>query len=339
MPDLMTIRHILVIRDDHIGDLICSTPAIECLKKACPNAEITLLASTYNAAIAEGNPNIDKILRYEKHKHRDGKSRFFSTWRQFLLLKSLRKTDFDLAIGLRSRFSRRQAQAAYASGAQYRLGHFPDNPDFSHLDFLYNIYVHGENREKHEIERVVDILKPIGIENTLPRPLVVIDSASKDFAAQKIISKKISGSPVIGYHISNRNPLQCWPLSAFSGLIKHFREIYPSSEHLITFAPDDRAKAEQLLSMTSGNCHIIFTNEIKQVGAIQLHCDLFITLDGAPNHLSSALNVPTLTLFGMSDPVVWAPWGLKHRYIRKESDIASISPEEVFNVACEMLVV
>jgi hypothetical protein len=66
---LKHIRKILVVRDDHIGDLICSLPVFEALKKALPDARTTLVASSYNAQIAEGNPFIDHVLHYPKHKH------------------------------------------------------------------------------------------------------------------------------------------------------------------------------------------------------------------------------------------------------------------------------
>jgi len=336
--DLSETRRILVVRDDHIGDLICSTPAFEALKKACPQAELTLVASTYNAEVVKDNPYIDRILCYEKHKHSHRRWRLGSAWCQYRFLKSLRNKNFDLAIGLRSCFSRRQAQTVFASGAPYRLGHYPDKPRYRYLAFFYNLYVPMSQARKHEVERTLDVLKSIGIEHPLPMPLVVIDQPARDFATEAIASGEIKGYPKIGYHISNRNINNCWPLTSFASLIELLKRRYPQSEHLITFAPDDEERATQLTSWVSKKGHLVATREIKQLGAIQRHCQLFITVDGAPMHLAAALGIPTLALFGSSlGPVFWHPWGPGHRWLAKGDEIAGISPQEVFDVAREML--
>ena len=76
---------------------------------------------------------------------------------------------------------------------------------------------------------------------------------------------------------------------------------------------------------------------IKQLGALQQRCHLFVTVDGAPNPLAAALKVPTLTLFGSSDPVVWGPWGPDNRWLKKGNYINDIEAEEVLEHASAML--
>ncbi|MFP3870720.1 MAG: glycosyltransferase family 9 protein [Syntrophobacteria bacterium] len=334
------IRRIMVVRDDHIGDLICSTPAFEALKKAYPQAELNLVASTYNAEVVQGNPYIDRILCYEKHKHSSRKWRLGSAWFQYRFLRSLRAENFNLAIGLRSRFSRRQAQTVFASGAPYRVGHRPDRSRYRHLSFFYNIHVPVTGAQKHEVERTLDVLKVIGIEHLCPKPLVVIDRSAKDFATETMFVGDIRDWPKIGYHISNRKTQQRWPLIRFARLIELLQRQYPRAEHLITFAPDDQERANQLKSLLGNRdrIHLVETCKIKELGAIQQHCQLFITVDGAPMHLAAALGIPTLAIFGGSaDPVVWHPWGPGHRWLYTKGEIAGSSAEEVSEVAREML--
>ena len=50
--------------------------------------------------------------------------------------------------------------------------------------------------------------------------------------------------------------------------------------------------ALKLKAMVEDSVHIIKTPSIKQLGAVQRHCRLFITLDGAPMHLAAALDIP-----------------------------------------------
>lgn len=331
------IRKILVVRDDHIGDLICSLPVFEALQKALPDARTTLVASRYNAQIAEGCPFIDHILHYPKHKHSTHGRRYLSSWQQYRFLKSLRAKNFDLAIGLRSHFSRRQGQIVYASGAPYRLGHFPQRKRYRHLAFFYNIPALNPRSHKHEVERSLDVVRSIGIDLAAPFPRVTIDAASRLFAESQAKRLGIAGFPVIGYHISNRDAVNCWSMDNFSKLIDLLSKKYPNACHIITHAPDDRGKALGLAAAGGARCHAIGTDTIKEVGALQLKCQLFVTVDGAPNHLSAALGIATLTLFGGSDPIVWGPWGPKNRAIKKSDHISDIAPQDVFHKAVEMI--
>src|SRR3954470_12914445 len=62
----------LIIRRDNIGDLVCTTPLIDGLRAAHPNAWIGALVNTYNAEVLARNPALDEVLSYEKLKHRRG---------------------------------------------------------------------------------------------------------------------------------------------------------------------------------------------------------------------------------------------------------------------------
>jgi len=337
-PDLSKLKKILIVRNDQIGDLICSLPVFEALKKACPHAKITLVASTYSFSVAKNNPYIDNILCYEKHKHSKRRFRFLSAWHQYRFLKRLRKENFDLAIGLRSHFSYMQGLMVFASGAVYRLGHCPKRPKYRHLSFFYNIHVPKNRENKHEVERSLDVIKTIGVNINQPMPLVVIGRKEKEYAKTKIEAANINSFPVIGYHISNRKKQMVWPLENFARLIELLKQRYPLSEHIITFAPGDQKRAKNLKTMVKNNTHVFATQEIKHLGAIQSFCNLFITLDGAPMHLAAALNVPTLALLqGRNHYDVWHPWGNGHRSLFKDGKIAAICPEEVYETSAEMI--
>jgi heptosyltransferase-2 len=336
-PDLSSLKRIMVVRNDKIGDLICSLPAFEALRKACPQAEITLVASTYNPEVAEGNPYIDKILCYEKYKHSNTSFRLISVWRQYRFLRRLRKMRFDLAIGLRAHFSKTQSLIVFASGAPYRLGHNPKRRRYKPLAFFYNLYVPNSRAEKHEVQRSLDVVRTLGVDLENPKPLLVINQDELDFAQRILKASDIKGSPVIGYHISNYSPSLVWSLENFAGVIRLLKAKYPDSEHLITFAPDKMEDALKLKGMLRDSVHIIKTPTIKKLGALQRHCQLFITLDGAPMHLAAAMDIPTVALFKGFYPVVWRPWCKHYRCLSEEADINDISVQDVFTAATEML--
>ena len=54
---------ILIIRRDNIGDLICTTPLFEAIRRQYPQAYIAALVNSYNAPAIHGNPHLDAILQ------------------------------------------------------------------------------------------------------------------------------------------------------------------------------------------------------------------------------------------------------------------------------------
>src|SRR5689334_10387340 len=90
---------ILVIRRDNIGDLVCTTPLIAALRARYPQAHIAALVNSYNAAILEGNPDLDALHVYTKLKHRaDGQSALRIIAARLRTLRELRREPFDYVV-------------------------------------------------------------------------------------------------------------------------------------------------------------------------------------------------------------------------------------------------
>ena len=57
----MSVRRILLSRLDRVGDLILSTPAIATLRRAFPDAHVTIACSAYNAVVVQHSPDVDAV--------------------------------------------------------------------------------------------------------------------------------------------------------------------------------------------------------------------------------------------------------------------------------------
>src|SRR4030043_236130 len=124
--DPARISRILMVRNDNVGDVLCSPPTIRALRKAFPNAYMAALVVRYSQDAILGNPDLDEVFIYEKAKHRPDQSRIVSLYKQLKLELFLKKKRFDLAIGMRSAFSWSEAWWVYFTGARYRLGYSPE---------------------------------------------------------------------------------------------------------------------------------------------------------------------------------------------------------------------
>lgn len=60
------VKKILVIRNDALGDMLITLPAIALLKKVAPNAEVHVLASQKNYRLLENDSNVDMLFIAEE---------------------------------------------------------------------------------------------------------------------------------------------------------------------------------------------------------------------------------------------------------------------------------
>ncbi len=153
---------ILILKRDKLGDLLLTTPLFAALRGAMPEARIDLLASDYNAWVAEGNPHLDEILSYRRV--RIGK-RFVpaAAWSQARLFFALRKRQYDAVIVAQGEDSPRAVQRALWTGAKRVISYVDPGHDYGRrlTDAL------PAPTAGHEAERLLGLLRPLGIEAPL----------------------------------------------------------------------------------------------------------------------------------------------------------------------------
>jgi ADP-heptose:LPS heptosyltransferase len=101
-------------------------------------------------------------------------------------------------------------------------------------------------------------------------------------------------------------------------------------------------------------CIIDFTGRLslRQFMALASYCHAFVGGDSGPTHIAAALGVPTVGLYGFSDPKRTCPLGVKVKVLIKSSNwdtrnkrrqispyqwLDSISAEEVWDALCSLI--
>lgn len=150
---------ILLIRNDNIGDLVCSTPAIEALRKKYPKAQIDIVVNSLNAPVVIGNPFLDKVWVYTKTKHTKN---FFLKIKAFLhkgwILWSIFRESYDVSVILRVYYSKHAGLFARAARAKKCLGAKGKGsekmPNFESCAIKHS----------HEVMVCFDILESLGVQ-------------------------------------------------------------------------------------------------------------------------------------------------------------------------------
>ena len=164
-----SIKRILIIRNDNIGDLICTTPAIQAIRKRFKNAAISILVNRYNKDVIDGSGIADECFVYDKLKHGRHKSRLSAWLEMYRTFSEIRKREFDLVISCRSSYSPSVARMAYFTGARWRLGYVPQKgilprffyniPVVKKDDYLVAIHISSRRTENRwPIERFIKII-------------------------------------------------------------------------------------------------------------------------------------------------------------------------------------
>ncbi len=173
---------VAVIRLRSLGDCVLSTPALHILRRARPDLRVAVAVETRFAAIFEGNPDVDSLLRPSVAAVR--------AWRPELCL--------NLHGGTRS------ALMTALSGARYRAG-------FGHYRFprLYNVRIPraqeilGVERTVHTAEHAASALFYLGA------PRVEIPRARLFARGER------SRAPYAVIHALASQPDKVWPKEKF----------------------------------------------------------------------------------------------------------------------------
>lgn len=292
---------ILLVRNDNIGDLICTTPAIEALRKKFPDAQIDIVVNSYNSFVIEKNPFLNNKYVYTKPKHKknllDKLNAFTSKVKIFY---KIFKTKYDVSIVFRSSYSSSAEQFSNISRAQIRIG-VKDNKNKDNFTHHINF------RNNHEVEFCFDCLSPFDIKYNNEKLYF--------YLPEKLKNKYASYKNIVVFHISARMKKN---QMSFEKLKKIFLKL--DQPIYITAEPKDFELARKLEEETS----VTFkkTDSFLDLGAFISNAKLFITLEGGAMHLAPALGVKTIALFGVSDINRWHPWGYKDLVLQDESKIA-----------------
>ena len=334
--ELSGIESILVVRQhDQLGDMLCVVPLLRALRNRFPNAFVTLIASPVNEEIMRNHPYVNEVLNYEKDRFLRSPASFLRFWRQ---LKARR---YDLAIVPTTvSISVTSNLIAFLSGARIRVGPEILNDVPSPTSFLFNVAARLQwegDPHRHQVLRNLDILKPLDIPADESEILVGITDEEKSEAARFLSPFRLEHGALIGLHPGAGKPLNRWPAERFAETADRLCEKF-SAVAVITAGAMDDEPLNSMLRHIRCRYTLVRGRPLRAVAAIISQLNLFITNDTGIMHVAAATGVPTLSLFGPTDPLQWAPMGSKHRYIvAGDGHISSITVEEVVQIAGAMM--
>jgi len=301
---------ILILRPDHLGDLLFATPALRALRKALPRAHIALMVGPWGQEIARRNPYVDQVLICEfPGFERRPKASPLAPYRKLLTAKRLLTGQrFDLAIVLRFDFWW-GALLVYLAGIPRRLGYeVAECAPFLSQALAYEGVAHEVERNTALIGMVAGVGQPGPLE-------FWVREEDRAFAKSYLAARDVGeGEPVVSIHPGAGAPVKLWRNEAWAWLGDRLAQ-EEGVKILITGSANEE-KLVQAIAQKMTTPPMISAGEtgLGQLAALLERSALVIGPDSGPLHLAVALGVPTVHLYGPVDVRTFGPWGERSRH-------------------------
>jgi ADP-heptose:LPS heptosyltransferase len=317
--DIQSIKSILILRYDRIGDMIVTTPIFKGLKDAHPQLRIGVFASKANAEIIQYNHNVDTIHILSA-----------SWWQMWKEIKRARKEQYDVVLNLV--FNRTTSGGVLANLVA------PDGIKIGQGDtkygFYFNILLRLTRQSDHMVETLASIIKMVFDVHVNPDQLtfeIIIDRKTKEviqayWTKHNLQPRLLSGNkgiPYIVFNLSANDSVR--RISTEQALLTgEYLSSNTSYQTLLLHAPKDlmMLKAKQRL-IEETRC-LPFpeqgTASLLEIAAIIKGAAAVITPDTSIIHFASAAQTPIIGFYtSMQDVHEWLPYKVKYRIVMSEN--------------------
>jgi len=290
---MVNFPNILIIKPGAIGDLLQLTPVIRALKCKYPHSRISLLVSSpATASLFRFNPHVHETIVFEKKgKHRSLRA-LFGLWRQ------LRSAGYDMVLN----FQRSNLKAWFLASAAFPC--------------RLLIYNKAKGRVVHAVVNHLETVAPLGI-TASDLDLELYTSADDDAYAEKLFSSpNLAGKKVVALNPGASHPVNRWHTRNFALLVDRIEKEL-SARVLIIGGIGDLELSREIVALAQTQPLVLTgKTDLLQLAAILRMCDLLVSADTGPMHLSTAVGTRVLALFGAADPERTGPVGIGHRVIQ-----------------------
>jgi lipopolysaccharide heptosyltransferase II len=300
-----TAHRVLLIRPDHIGDVLFATPAIRALRSSLPDAYIGCMVGPWAREIVQDNPHLDEVLTcpFPGFTRRPKKHLLHPYLVLWSYARTLRTQRYDLALILRFDHWWGAVLALWA-GVSERIGYGVQET----APFLTQALPYASGR--HEVEQNLSLVEAVtGHRVVDPGPLEFKPSSEAVHSASRLLARKEPRQGYLGLHPGSGAPVKLWRPEGFAQVaddLAHSHDL----QVVITGSAGERPLVESIVErMETDPLVIVGQTSLAELAALMGRCKLVIGVDSGPLHLAVSQGIPTVHLFGPVDHRAFGPWG------------------------------
>ncbi|HOD36059.1 MAG TPA: lipopolysaccharide heptosyltransferase II [Syntrophales bacterium] len=307
------VRNILIRGTNWIGDVVMTLPAIAAVREAYPGAKISILVKPWVADLLRISSDVDEVLIYERPGVHEGLGGFLR------LVGELKARKFDMAILLQNAIE--AAIIAWLARIPVRAGYSTDGRGF--------LLTHAVRRTDdilrlHQTRYYLEMLKALGLEPGRKDVRLAVGEEEKSLSDRILKERGIApDSLLIGLAPgATYGPAKMWYPERFASVADRLIERF--SARVLIFGSGGDHEVARRVRERAGNTLIDLTGETTLREAISLiaRCRLFVSNDSGLMHVAGALGIPTVAIFGSTNPLTTSPVGQESVVITKNAPCA-----------------
>ncbi len=322
--DPTRVKRVLVVRQhDQLGDFLLATPVLPALKTAFPDCHLGVVARGYFAQTLQGHPDVDEVLTWKPSRGWSPSSflkffeSLFSGWDLAVVLNTVsHSTTSDLLARL--------SGAKWVVGSSHRV--FPG----AKRNFLYDIESPTSESPRHQTDRNLDIVKPLGAVTTEKSPRMSLTDEEKRQAVVFLESLGWNSSkPSVGLHLGAGKRENRWPLARFAELSRMLDS--RGIQTVVTWGLGEDGLASELKALSPGPALYAGAPPLRLLGSLYQALTAVVVNDTGMLHLAAACGTPLVAVFGPTNPEDWCPLGPHFLSTRGvDQTVASVTAEQVW---------
>ena len=302
---------ILIINSSSIGDFILSLPVLFAIRNNSPKAYIEIMGKSDVLELVENRFYADKGISVEIK----GLYNFF--------IKKENLPDF-----LVNYFKSFDKIYTFLNDGE---GIFLENLKRTNVEEIYFLKKSfPETFKNHAIKEYSKILKPLGIEIRIERPKIILNKHDRNFAENFIKANKFikQGDICIAIHPGSGSKKKNWDFDNFIELSEKLKSEFKCNILLLSGPAED----DKFIKDKDGFINVRGLSLIELASVLE-KCSLYIGNDSGITHLSSALGIPVIAIFGPTNRDIWKPIGNDVRVIYKGISCSPCRREKMYTCA------
>ncbi len=305
-------RRILVVKPDHLGDVLLLTPALRLLRQQLPQAHITLLIGPWSTAAVRHNPDVNTVLTcsfpgFTRSTKPSLLQPYLILLRMALLLRPHR---YDVALIARDDHWW-GALLATLAGIPQRIGYNVSET----APFLTEALPHSFTT--HVTTQALDLVTALTQQTPDQRPTLraPINDTDRTWADAWLAQHHVLPTePLVAIHPGAGGAAKLWPQQRWIEIVAALRQ--RGLQVVLTGGVGERELVDAIAGQLSPvPLTLVGDASISQLTALYARCILVLGVDSGPLHLAVAAGVPTIALFGPGDHQRFGPWGHQDRNI------------------------
>ena len=290
-------RNVLIFHAGALGDFVLTWPLIMALGRLHPQSRIIVVTHASKGSLAE------LALHVESHDVEQGWHALFTS-------------DAELPERPSRMLESAHAIYTFTAGEESFRKRAPD----AQLASLQPTPPAGY--AKHASQHLIDQLA------SNPAVKSAVEQMLRSINLRGIGTGRSHDGDVI-VHPGSGSREKCWPVERFVKLIEKLKRKKRDVRVLIGEVEHERFTEAQIASLEKAAgtpvrrpaTYVELFNELRTAS-------LFIGNDSGPSHLAGVMGLPTVTLFGPTDPAVWKPMGPRVRVLHRPA-LESIPVDDV----------